>query len=171
MSGPDHAFDTVPSPAASAAAAADPVALEILRGTSRMLVDIGLAPLAEVSLPNGRRADIVALGRDGAFTIVEIKSSLADFRSDQKWQEYLDFCDHFYFAVRPDFPREVLPEDAGMILADRYGADIVRPAAAKAPLSAARRKSLTLRVARLAAARLAAVLDPALKCRSEAKDF
>jgi hypothetical protein len=148
----------------------DPVASEILRGTSRMLIDTGLTPIAEFNLPSGRRADIAALDRDGVFTIIEIKSSLADFRSDQKWPEYAAYCDRFYFAVRPDFPRDVIPADCGLILADRYGAEIVRQAAQSPPLAPARRKVLTLRFARTAALRLAATFDPEMKARSEAKE-
>jgi hypothetical protein len=151
--------------------AADPIAVEILRGTSRMLIDAGLTPLQEFTLPSGRRADIAALDRDGTITIVEIKSSLADFRSDQKWPEYAEYCDRFFFAVKPDFPREVLPSDCGLILADRYGAEILRPARPAPVLAAARRKALTLRFARVAALRLAAVADPAIRTRSEAGEI
>lgn len=150
--------------------AADPIAIEILRGTSRMLVEGGSMPIAEFTLPTGRRADIAAIDRNGLVTIVEIKSSLADFRSDQKWPEYAEFCDRFYFAVKPDFPRDVLPPDCGLILADRYGAEIVRPAQAAPALPAARRKALTLRFARTAALRLALRNDATLTGRSEAKD-
>jgi hypothetical protein len=157
-------------PACESALAADPVALDILRGTSRMLIDAGATPISEFTLPNGRRADIAALDRDGTLTIVEIKSGLADFRSDQKWPEYAEYCDRFYFAVKPEFPREVLPETCGLILADRYGAEILRPACAAPALPAARRKVLTLRFARTAALRLAAMQDPAIRTRSEAKD-
>lgn len=160
---------TAPAPAGPAEAA-DPIALDILRGTSRMLVDMGAMPIAEFTLPNGRRADIAALGREGTLTIVEIKSSLADFRSDQKWPDYAEFCDRFYFAVLRDFPAEVLPDDCGLILADRYGAEIVRAAKAAPALAPARRKSLTLRFARTAALRLAQRLDSALAGRSEAKE-
>jgi len=160
-----------PAPAAGAERIiADPVALDILRGASRLLIDNGLMPIAEFTLPNGRRADIAALDRDGRITIVEIKSSLADFRTDQKWPEYADYCDRFFFAVKPEFPREILPEHCGLILADRYGGEIVRPACAAPPLPAARRKALTLRFARTAALRLAIVADPGLKDRSEAKE-
>lgn len=157
---------TIPGPPE----AFDPIATEILRGTSRMLIDTGLAPIAEFVLPSGRRADIAALDRDGLITIVEIKSSLADFRSDQKWPEYAAYCDRFYFAVRPDFPRDVIPADCGLILADRYGAEIVRQAAKSPQLPPARRKMLTLRFARTVAIRLAATLDPEVKARPEAKD-
>lgn len=149
----------------------DPVATEILRGTSRMLIDAGMTPIAEFILPNGRRADIASLGRDGLFTIVEIKSSLADFRSDQKWPEYAGYCDRFYFAVMTGFPREVIPEECGLIIADRYGAEIVRPAVTGSDLPPARRKVLTLRFARTAALRLAKIFDPELKARPEAKEI
>lgn len=162
---------TGPAHGADAPLSADPIALEILRGTSRMLIDAGLTPISEFSLPNGRRADIAAIDRNGSLTIVEIKSSLADFRADQKWPEYAAYCDRFFFAVKPDFPREVLPATCGLILADRYGAEILRPAEPAPPLPAARRKSLILRFARSAALRLAAAVDPGLKARSEAKDL
>lgn len=153
-----------------AKATADPIAEDILKGTTRLLVESGLMPLAEFTLPNGRRADVAALDRDGRIVIVEIKSSLADFRSDQKWPEYAGYCDHFYFAVKPEFPRDVLPEDCGLILADRYGGEIVRPAKLAPALAGARRKALTLRFARTAALRLAIRADPELGARAEAKD-
>jgi hypothetical protein len=148
----------------------DLIAEEIRRGASRLLVETGLMPIAEFCLPNGRRADLAALDREGRVTIVEIKSSLADFRSDQKWPEYADFCDRFYFAVKPDFPREVLPAECGLILADRYGGEIVRPSEILPPLAGARRKALTLRFARTAALRLAVRADPELGARTEARD-
>ena len=172
MSDPDEtAAPGGPAPHSDVPLSSDPIAQEILRGTARMLIDAGLTPISEFTLPNGRRADIAALDRTGSLTIVEIKSSLADFRSDQKWPEYAEYCDRFYFAVKPDFPRDVLPSTCGLILADRFGAEILRPAAPAPPLSAARRKVLTLRLARTAALRLAAIMDPGLKARSEAKDF
>ena len=90
---------------------------------------------------------------------MEIKSCLEDFRTDQKWPEYREFCDRLLFAVAPGFPREVLPEDTGLIIADRYGGEIMRPAP-EHKLAAARRKAMTLRVARTAALRLQAVIDP-----------
>ncbi len=139
-----------------------PVAASILRGVVRLLIARGEIPIDEFSLPNGRRADVAALSRDGRITIVEIKSCLADYRADQKWPEYRDYCDALYFAVRPDFPRDVLPEECGLILADRYGGDIVRPAPVQPALAAARRKALTLRFARVAAYRLAGVSDDAI---------
>lgn len=93
--------------------------------------------------------------------IVEIKSSLADFRADQKWPEYRDYCDRLFFAVAPDFPMDVLPADAGRIIADKYGGEIVR-AAPEHKLSGSRRKELTQRFARVAALRLHGLADPEL---------
>ena len=89
------------------------ITLEVTRGAARLLVGLGFAPLAEVSLPNGRRADLMALGPRGEIAIVEVKSSLEDFRVDQKWGEYAPFCERFYFAVAPDFPRHILPDGLG----------------------------------------------------------
>jgi len=158
------------TPATQATSPPDPIAEEILRGVSRLMVESGLMPIAEFILPDGRRADVAALDREGRITIVEIKSSLADFRSDRKWPEYADYCDSFFFAVKPDFPREVLPEDCGLILADRYGGETVRPAKPAPALPGARRKALTLRFARTAAMRLEVCADPLLGARAEAKD-
>ncbi len=131
----------------------------IVRGTARHFQELGFAVVAELPLANGRRADLAALGRDGSLVIVEVKSGLADLAADHKWPDYLAFCDRFYFAVDLDFPRERLPEDAGLVLADDYGAEIVREPANR-PLAAARRKAMTLRFARTAATRLQALLDP-----------
>ena len=95
----------------------------------------------------------------GEIWIVEIKSSLEDFRCDQKWPEYREFCDRLFFAVAPTFPRQVLPEDTGLIVADRYGGEVLRPAP-EHKLAGARRKAMTLRLARTAALRLQGVIDP-----------
>jgi hypothetical protein len=157
-------------PATQATTPPDLIAEEILRGVSRLMVESGLMPIAEFILPDGRRADVAALDREGRITIVEIKSSLADFRSDRKWPEYANYCDCFFFAVKPDFPREALPEDCGLILADRYGGEIVRSAKPAPALPGARRRALTLRFARTAAMRLAVCADPLLGARAEAKD-
>ena len=138
------------------------VAAEICRGVVRLLTAHGLTSVAELPLPNGRRADVVALTDKGEIWIVEIKSSIEDFRADQKWPEYRDFSDRLFFAVRPSFPVEILPEDTGLILADRYGGEIVRPSP-ELRLAGARRKSMTLRFARGAAARLSLALDPSLR--------
>lgn len=134
-------------------------ALDIARGVGRVLREHGLAYLTELPLANFRRADITGLSATGDLWIVEIKSSIADFRADQKWPEYRDYCDAFYFAVAPDFPRELIPSDAGLIIADRYGGEIARAAPAHR-LSAARRKAVQLRFGRVAALRLAAAIDP-----------
>ena len=119
------------------------------------------AVLFELPLANGRRADVVALDQQGRFTIVEIKSGLADYQADHKWQDYLDYCDFFTFAVAGDFPDGVLPEDVGLMVADAYSADIVRPAMLD-PLSAARRKAMLIRFARASAGRLQSLLDPSI---------
>jgi hypothetical protein len=132
---------------------------QLARGICRSLAQMGHATLTEVALANGRRADIMALGRDGALTVVEIKSSVADFRSDRKWPDYRDFCDRFYFAVPAGFPQELIPAECGLMVADSFAAAILREPAAH-PLSAARRKAVTLRFALLAAARLHRHLDP-----------
>lgn len=136
-------------------------AQEICRGVVRVLAAHGLAALSEMPLPNGRRADVVGLGGDGALWVVEIKSCLEDFRSDRKWTEYRDYADRLLFAVLPDFPAEILPDETGLIVADRYGGEMVR----EAPLmriSAPARKAMTLRFARASASRLSLQLDPTL---------
>ena len=132
---------------------------ELVRGVSRLLRAHGLECLAEVPLPNDRRADLMGLSRKGVIWIVEIKSGLADFRADDKWPDYRDFCDQFYFAIGPDFPLDALPDDTGIIVADRYGGEILAPARPSS-LAAARRRAMTLRFARLGAARLLDLLDP-----------
>jgi hypothetical protein len=126
--------------------------LAVTRGTIRLFREMGLACLPEVSLNTGRRVDILAFDKKGLASVVEVKSSLADFTADAKWEEYLPFCDRFFFAVPLDFPIEILPTEAGLIVADAYGAAIERPAA-EGTMNGARRKSLTLRFARLAAER------------------
>lgn len=131
----------------------------VRRGTMRLLADLTLAPLAEVTLGSGRRLDILALARDGRFWAIEIKSCLLDFRADTKWPGYLAWADRFLFAVPPDFPLEVLPEAEGLIIADRFGAELVREPLPR-PLPSARRRALTLRFARLAAARAHGLNDP-----------
>jgi len=126
--------------------------LALTKGVIRLFSDMGLTPIAEFKLANGRRADIAALDRRGKVTIAEIKSCRADFETDQKWPDYLDFCDRFYFAVDSVFPSELLPGGEGLIIADSYGAMISRIADDR-PLAAARRKAVTLRFARQAARR------------------
>lgn len=131
----------------------------ILRGTQRLLRSLDFESVSEVTLANGRRADILGVRRNGEIWIVEIKSSIADFRADQKWPEYRDYCDALLFAVAPDFPTEILPVDTGLILADAYAGEMVRPPPHH-PLAAARRKALTLARARTASMRLHAEFDP-----------
>ncbi|MEL7040836.1 MAG: MmcB family DNA repair protein [Pseudomonadota bacterium] len=128
-------------------------AADIARGVLRLLSDYGSAGITEMTLANGRRADIAAIDRSGDISIIEIKSSVADFRSDQKWPEYRPFCDRFYFAVAAEFPHDLIPTQAGLIIADGFGGAVLRePAYEK--LAAARRKAVTLKFARLAATRL-----------------
>jgi hypothetical protein len=135
------------------------MALAIARGTARCLHALGYCVVSELPLPSGRRADLVALGGAGEIVIVEIKSSVADFRADQKWMDYRLHCDRLFFATVADVPREVFPADAGLIIADAFGAAIV----AEAPehrVTAARRKTVMLRFAHAAALRLQALADP-----------
>ncbi len=138
-----------------------PVAAAVQRGVCRMLIHMGHVPLTELGLKTGRRVDVASLDKRGEVIIIEIKSSLADFRVDQKWHEYLDYCDRFFFAVPPDFPLEVLPEDApvGIVVADKFGAEVLREPT-RDSLSAARRKAVTLLFARAAASRVHQALDP-----------
>lgn len=126
--------------------------LGVTRGAARLLVDMGYAPLLEVGLPNGRRADVMALGPRGDIVICEVKSGVEDYRCDQKWRDYGPFCDAFYFAVAPEFPHDLIGDDCGLIVADGFGGAVVREATA-IPLAPARRKALTLAFARLGAMR------------------
>ena len=129
----------------------------VTRGAARLFTALSFAPLLEVSLPNGRRADIMALGPRGEIAIVEVKSGPEDFRADRKWGDYLPYCDAFFFAVAPEFPRTILPEEPGLIVADAFDGAVLREAPAT-PLVPARRKALTLAFARLAALRATAGL-------------
>ena len=134
-------------------------AAALQRGVCRTLRALGHSVVTELPLANGRRADVVGLSTNGNVLIVEIKSCLLDYRTDGKWHEYLDYCDGLYFAVAADFPREVIPGRAGLILADRYGAELVREPVEER-LTAARRKAMMLCFARAAALRLQHHLDP-----------
>ncbi len=124
----------------------------VARGVVRHLVQAGMAPILEVPLPNGRRADIMALGQDGRITIIEVKSCAADYLTDRKWRFYADFCDRFGFAVAAGFPLDLLPPEPGVLVADAYDAAEIRPLQ-PFTLAAARRRVLQLRFARLAALR------------------
>ena len=128
----------------------------------RLLRALSFAVINELPLPNGRRADVVGLSPSGDIWIVEVKSCLEDLRVDAKWPEYRDFSDALFFAVTPDFPQGVLPADTGLILADRYGAEVIRQAPATR-LAPPRRKAMTLRFARAAAFTLQALADPGLE--------
>ena len=130
----------------------------VTRGAARLVSALGLAPLLEVGLPNGRRADIMALSPRGQIVIVEVKSGLEDFRADRKWGDYLPFCDAFFFAVAPEFPRDILPEAPGLIVADAFDGAVLREAPVTA-LAGARRKALIIAFGRLAALR-ASILPP-----------
>jgi hypothetical protein len=130
-------------------------AMVIRRGVQRMLLDMGAHVLPELSLASGRRADLVAMTRKGDIWIVEIKSSIEDFRADRKWPIYRLHSDRFFFATHPDVPAEIFPEECGFILSDGYGAEILREAP-EHKLPGATRKALMLRIARAGAARLTA---------------
>ena len=134
-------------------------ALAIRRGVRRLLRARGFATVTELPLASGRRADVVGVNGDGALLIVEIKSSVADFRADQKWRDYRLHCDRLFFATVVDVPCEIFPADAGLIVADAFGASIV----CEAPehrLVPARRRTVMLRFAHAAALRLQALADP-----------
>ena len=147
-----------PDPVAPFMPPPDP-ARALARGIARMFGEAGQSCLYEFTLRNGRRADVIALTPAGQSTIVEIKSSVADFRADQKWSDYLPFCDFFYFGVSESFPQDLIPETCGLIVADAYGGVILRNAA-ETPLNAARRRALMLRYAQGASRRLMQQLDP-----------
>ena len=134
-------------------------ALFVARGVRRYLRALGFATVTEMALRSGRRADLVALGADGTILIVEIKSSIADFRADHKWRDYRLHCDRLFFAIPADVPPEILPEDAGLIIADAYGAALLREAP-EHRLPSATRRMVTLRFAQLAANRLHGLCDP-----------
>ncbi|CTQ31971.1 MmcB family DNA repair protein [Jannaschia rubra] len=131
----------------------------LARGVARHLRDRDFMCLEEFSPERGKRVDVMAMGPRGEVWIVECKSSRADFASDCKWQGYLEWSDRYFWAVDAAFPVDLLPPDTGLILADPFGADIVRMPEAT-PLAPARRKALTLRFARAAAMRLQVLRDP-----------
>lgn len=158
---------------------AEPPAMEALAtrritlGAMRVLQSLGISVIDEFPLGNGRRADIAGLDRSGYITIVEVKSSRADFRSDRKWPQYLDYCDRFFFAVDPEFPLTLLdepsslPDQTGIIVADQFGGDVLRQAPLRKVVPA-RRRGETLRFARLAADRQGrAPKDPVQTDRAE----
>ncbi|MEM9473337.1 MAG: MmcB family DNA repair protein [Pseudomonadota bacterium] len=134
-------------------------AAAIQRGAGRMLLNAGFASISELSLANGRRADLIAVNAKGEIWIVEIKSSPADYLSDHKWHEYTAYCDRFYFAIPADMDPGLIDETAGLMIADAWGAEIIREAS-EAKLSGARRKAVTLLLARSASLRLQSTIDP-----------
>ena len=143
-----------------------PVAADVARGVTRLFCRHDLFAICEMPLPNGRRADLMAIDPKGGLTIVEIKVAKADLLGDGKWTDYLEYCDRFFWAVPPNLSHfleqeRFLPDNAGLIVADRYDAAIVREAAHR-PLAPARRKAEVLRFARRAARRLSAQIDPSL---------
>jgi hypothetical protein len=156
MAAPESCFDDGPL-----------VAADVARGVARLFYRQDLIALCEVPLGNGRRADLLALDAKGCLTIVEIKVSRADLRGDAKWTDYYDYCDRFFWAVPAGFDLSPFdeaafrPESAGLIVADRYDAEVLREPLHR-PLAPARRKAETLRFARRAARRLLGGLDPGL---------
>jgi hypothetical protein len=139
----------------------EPTAQRLCRGARRLLWARGYASVTEFPLANGRRADVFGVAAGGAIVIVEVKSSVADFRADRKWPEYLSYCDEFFFAVGPDFPQALIPESRGLIVADAFGAAVARPSPVTR-LAGARRKSLLGAFGQLAAMRLHRLEDPML---------
>ena len=132
------------------------ITLAVRHGSTRCLIHAGYSPIWEFSLANNRRADICGLSPKGELVIVEVKSGVLDYRTDTKWRDYAPFCDLFYFAVAPDFPLNLIPSDGenapGLIVADAFGAEIIRQAP-RFDLAPARRKAVTLSFARHAAMR------------------
>lgn len=159
-------MSTAPQPILDACFSDTPVAADVARGVTRLFCRQDLFAICEVPLPNGRRADLMGVDSKGNLTIVEIKVAKSDLIGDCKWTDYLDFCDHFYWAVPPGLAsilegERFLPGEAGLIVADRYDAALVRQAIHR-PLAPARRKAELLRFARRAARRLSEQLDPTL---------
>jgi hypothetical protein len=134
-------------------------ALIVARGTMRLLLSLGFSCVSELPLPSGRRADLVALDASGEIWIVEIKSSVADFRTDQKWMDYRLHCDRLFFATTLEVPCDIFPQDTGLIVADGFGGQLV----CEAPehrLPAPTRKAMMLRIAQCASLRLQSLIDP-----------
>lgn len=135
------------------------VASKILRGVRRLIAAAGYSSICEFVLPNGRRADIAAICASGRVLIIEIKSCAADLRSDHKWREYREYCDQLYFGLAADGPIDLIPEDAGIIIADSYAGAFARDAPTLT-MSPARRRAVLLAFARHAADRLHRLQDP-----------
>jgi hypothetical protein len=148
-----------PPPSALPDARQSETAAGIARGVRRLFRARGFSTVTELPLLDGRRADLVALNGEGALVIVEIKSSVADFRADRKWRDYAAHCDQLYFAIPAEIPSEIMPEDAGLIVADPYGAEILREARPRT-MAPATRRAVLLRFAQAAADRLHRLADP-----------
>jgi len=134
-------------------------ARDLARGICRFLADMGYRALTEFTFGNGRRADVLAINPQSELTVVEIKSSLADLRADGKWPDYRPYCDTFWFAVPRNFPLDALPDETGILIADRYGAVIEREPP-RHTVHASRRRSVVLNFGLVAATRLHQQLDP-----------
>lgn len=132
---------------------------KLARGVARYLLSLGFVSVEEFVPAKGLRVDVMALGPKGEIWVIECKSSRADFQSDSKWQGYLEWCDRYFWAVDTEFPTDLLPEGTGLIIADAYDAEVIR-LAPEDKLAAARRKKLTLKIARDAARRLQCLRDP-----------
>ena len=150
-------------------------AADVARGVCRLFAQQGLVAIPEVTLPNGRRTDLTAIDARGQITIVEIKVSRADLHGDGKWPDYCDWCDRFYWALAAGLDPAILetegyrPESSGLIVADRYGAAVVREAA-RCTLAPARRKAELLRIGRLAMRRSMIMADPELAAQLSPSD-
>lgn len=136
----------------------------LARGCIRALRQLGFSCLEEFVPSSGLRVDVIAIGPKGEIWVIECKSSRADFQTDNKWQGYLEWCDRYFWAVDADFPTDMLPQDTGLIIADAYGAEILRDAP-EDKLAPARRKKITLKFARNCADRLNGFTDPSVSAR------
>jgi hypothetical protein len=155
MESPVQKFSLVPPPDLRQSE----TALAVARGTARLLHALGFSCISELSLPSGRRADLVALNERGEIWIVEIKSSVEDLRADHKWEDYRAHCDRLFFAFTQDLPCEIFPKDTGLIVADAYGAHLLCDAP-EHRLPAPTRKLMTVRFAIAAARRMNRLIDP-----------
>ncbi len=150
-------MDLAPSPPTGGQRVTD----RITRGVCRMLAAHGYGTLTEFRLASGRRVDVIGLDDDGAFVVVEVKSTVEDYRGDRKWREYLPFCEKFYFAVPDGFPQSLLPEDCGLIVADGYDA-VIRRASPVTLINGNRKRRQLVRFAMTASTRLQRAYDPGL---------
>lgn len=142
-------------------ATVSPATRALTRGVCRLFAERGYGTVVEFPLTSGRRVDVIGLGAGGDFLIVEIKASVADFRADRKWHEYLPYCERFYFAVPESFPHDILPEDCGLVVADAFGGAIRRDSPARM-VNATRKRHQLLRFALAASERLHRLCDPAI---------